>query len=397
MTTIRTISIAINRNHLISPFNYKHLGVKTHDNKTNLTKGQKIASIALAILFGLPTFGIGGVAAFYLATAYFKSKTAQKIIDLNPLSPPSGNTPPPIGMPLPPADGLKMQMINLGASCWFNTTMKIMASTNAYDYLLNLNVDRTDHSPEQQQMRKEIQTKLKDMVQTIRSASPGSVVDRGKYIEVLTALDRAMPGKNYLNHANNPSVFIKTLTKYLSYGDSVESWNTSPPDPLKKDLARCLTVIKNKATGIKTTQRDEYRLDLSLAHRCSLGNIGTALVEFYEGTPLLDWQILPIYLPENLHLEANLALPPNIDPASATIELLQYDEFTQLPKKKCVYQLQGFYMSETGHATYVERAGNGQYIFHDDMLVQSLPTAQALSKMESAAPMYFKLLSKTPV
>lgn len=62
--------ILFSKSHFCSPFKLED---KPNHRTLQLSKLQKVLSIALAIIFGVATLGIGGVAAFYISTAIFKS------------------------------------------------------------------------------------------------------------------------------------------------------------------------------------------------------------------------------------------------------------------------------------------------------------------------------------
>lgn len=66
-------TILFSKSHLLSPFTITD---KNHNNTIRLSTVEKVAAVAVAILVGALSFGIGGVIAFYTTTAIMK---AQKV------------------------------------------------------------------------------------------------------------------------------------------------------------------------------------------------------------------------------------------------------------------------------------------------------------------------------
>jgi hypothetical protein len=70
-------NILFSKQHYIRPFVCPC--DETNSNRTHshcLTLSQKVATLALALLFAIATFGIGGIAVFYILTAAFKARNS---------------------------------------------------------------------------------------------------------------------------------------------------------------------------------------------------------------------------------------------------------------------------------------------------------------------------------
>jgi ubiquitin C-terminal hydrolase len=111
-----------------------------------------------------------------------------------------------------PENGINIGLPNGGNTCWFNSAMKLMASTSLFDNMLEAGLN---DSADQKQVR----DALRELIFTLRSGKGPGVIVREDYTKVLDAMKLIPIHGNNIAERNqaDPTEFLIQLQDYLGF------------------------------------------------------------------------------------------------------------------------------------------------------------------------------------
>jgi len=424
--TVRTFSV----DHWKSPFEfaaqYKN-GNKTTHEKREISRQQKVMSIALAI-FLLP----GGLFVFYALTAYFKNRTIGQIKNkvgfqgiLAKYRPELSNhqktnakaktsaLPPykleDLGpLPPPPKDGIKMGLVNSGNTCWLNACLKFIASTSHFDGLFDVDTSQL----KKPKIMSRLQLALKEAIRALRQGAANSTINKKLYLALVHAVSAQLPGKGIGTKQQDASEFFKMFLADLNY-PFTSALNHEREDP--STLSTYPRLIKHylaeSTAQYKSHRKDNFSPILYVhTHYAEQGNpleISTILngrkerienlIDDYNNMGTFTQVEQFVNLPKTLILQAQRTHYVSDDQGTysfkkskqkldfgpeGTLELIECDpkvvkkdRFSyNTPKFRCFYQPEAAIIHEgnsmdSGHFVCNEQAQDGKIFLHNDTSV----------------------------
>lgn len=306
------------------------------------------------------------------------------------------------GLPKIPVDGVKLHLINPNFICWWNTLLKILATTEVYDSLFEIDIDQLGYSQKRTLGLKKFKNRLKAMVIRMRTAQSGEWVSKKAYNDLLYSL------KEVLDKPLAKGDAIDLLSEVLGkFGLMTKSVSRTEEIPQKVSSFSVKSLSIRYEKGTFGTAEEKIILERSYIfprltynhlsnHHIDLGLLGNV-----ETTTDYDLRNLYIHLPSNLLIDI---ITPNNNPVEVLIDdlnqgqihLVEFDPHSLKPKFDCFYQIQGFTPNTPGHATYMECTLSGDYILHDDSKISKCSIEEAQGMLKFANTFLLKLLKKVP-